>query len=498
MKTLYSARRIRLHGRRAPLALVALLVGVSQIAVSQAAPVISPGDLLYIDVYRRPELCSTTQVDATGNIALPYVGSVSVAGVGEDEASARLCAAMKKILRNPQVTVSRSAPRAITGGRSADMQTQLVNLNNANAEMLYEALLGMTSEGGNIGFDANTNTLIITDTPEAVQNMMSVIAQLDQMQSQITQVRIEAKIAEVNQGAMKELGIRWFVQGEEGGGGFYPPMTQDTRIVGLSGAGGALANESIYGGSNNRGGAYGSDTREFVGGPDFDRRLNIPVQVPVAGQLFFGFLNDYVDIGALLDALVAENKAETLASPMILAVNHRKALIKMTDEYPYTEYGVQGYGQNFSTKFMDLGIKMDVTPHVYRDEGGVYVQLELEPEVSFYNGSANGIPIRAVRSSKSVANVRDGQTLVIGGIVLSDMRNTEQRLPVIGKMPVVGELFRHRERVKERKELMVFVTPAVHTSPESVTWDRMLDVSIADVPQGNIPTRGSQREARRE
>ena len=88
MKTLYSARRIRLHGRRAPLALVALLVGVSQIAVSQAAPVISPGDLLYIDVYRRPELCSTTQVDATGNIALPYVGSVSVAGVGEDEASA--------------------------------------------------------------------------------------------------------------------------------------------------------------------------------------------------------------------------------------------------------------------------------------------------------------------------------------------------------------------------------------------------------------------------
>ncbi|HEO70409.1 MAG TPA: hypothetical protein ENN80_04040, partial [Candidatus Hydrogenedentes bacterium] len=128
----------------------------------------------------------------------------------------------------------------------------------------------------------------------------------------------------------------------------------------------------------------------------------------------------------------------------------------------------------------DLGIQMQVTPHVYRDQGGVYVQLELAPEVAFYSGSSNGVPIRAVRSSESVANVRDKQTLVIGGITLNDERHTEQKVPVLGHVPVLGVLFRHKERTREAKELMVFVTPTVHERPETVTWDRMLNLSISE------------------
>ncbi|HEO70785.1 MAG TPA: hypothetical protein ENN80_05930, partial [Candidatus Hydrogenedentes bacterium] len=347
MLRLWRARRVRLSKRRSkPMATVrnqarsprlltcALAVwGIGVLAGPMPAfpaeqTAITAGDLLYIDVYRRPELSATTQVDPMGNVSLPYIGQVAVAGLTEETASARVSAALTKILKNPRATVSRTAAPVSVGARTPEMHTKVIALENTKAEALYDALVGMSSAGGSIGFDPHTNTLIITDTPEAVANMLDVVDQLDHMQTQVTQVRIEAKIAEVKKGAMKELGIRWFAQGTEVGGGFYPPIAQQPGIAGITGENSALANETVRG---NSGGVYGSGaSREFVNNNAFDRRFNIPVHVPTSGQLFFGLLNEHVDLGAMLDALVADDKAETLASPMILAVNHQTAVIKMT------------------------------------------------------------------------------------------------------------------------------------------------------------------------
>lgn len=434
---------------------------------------IQPGDVLYLDVYRRPELSTSVQVDANGAVSVPYVGDVAVAGMTEQAASAQVASALKLILKSPRVTLSRTGGR-IEGGRAPDMVTQIIPLNNSNAEDLAVSMQGMTSSGGSIGADRSTNSLIVTDSAPAIANIAAAVQQLDQMPAQVTQVQIEAKIAEVEQGAMKELGVRWFAQGTEVTGGFYPPRAQD--VVSNSALGGMdpLANERLGSGQ----GIYGSGIdRRFKGGKELDRLLNVPAQVPVMGQLFFGLMNQHVDLGTLLDALVKDNKAELLATPYITAVNHEQAEIKMTDEFPYTESS-QTFGTfAYSVKFLDLGIKLLVTPHVYRDSQGPYVKLDLNPEVSFANGMANGVPIRSVRSSNSVANVRDGQTLVIGGIVLNDERNMDQRVPGLGKIPLVGGLFKRKERAHTRNELMVFVTPHIHASPETVTWDRMINLS---------------------
>jgi general secretion pathway protein D len=120
---------------------------------------------------------------------------------------------------------------------------------------------------------------------------------------------------------------------------------------------------------------------------------------------------------------------------------------------------------------------MAVTPHVLQDTTGRYVKLEFKPEVSFPTGSSNGIPIRSVREYKGESNVRDGQTLVVGGIYRNDLRNVEQRVPGLGKVPLLGNLFKHTEKARSETELMLFLTPTIHDSPESVTWDRMLDVT---------------------
>lgn len=433
---------------------------------------ITAGSTLFIDVYRRPELSTSTQVDTNGNISIPYVGNVNVAGVSEKEAGERVQNALLTILKNPRVTISRSAAARPTSiaPRTTEMTTQVINLNNGNAEQLAKSLAGMNTEGGSISADANTNSIIITDTPATIQNIMAVITQLDEMKSQITQVRIEGRLAEVEQGAVKELGVRWFVKGDEITGGYYPGTQQ---ITGTGQTINSSANEQI----GNSSGSANSTSRRFLSDSTFDRRLQVPVQIPTAGQMFFGMLTNGVDIGSLIDALVQDNKAEILASPMILAVNHKPAEIKMADEYPYTEASQSYGGTAYNVKFLDLGIKLQVTPHVYKDTTGPYVQLDLTPEVSFATSVSNGIPIRSVRSSNSIANVRDGQTLVIGGIVLNNEHNVVQGVPGLSKVPVVGNLFRRKEKSHTKNELMIFVTPTIHEAPESVTWDRMINLT---------------------
>lgn len=442
----------------------------------QVASVFSIGDLIAVEVKRHPDLSVTTTIDSTGSIELPYIGRVMVSGLDEAQATERVSEAFRRILKNPRVVVSRGGLSHVGGTRTMDMKTEVISLQNASAESLAESLTGMTSAGGSIGFDKDTNSLIVTDSPVALGSILEAISRLDQMQSQRTQVRIEAKIAEVQSGALKELGVRWFVQGGKVGVGYAPLPSQDWSINSVKGeANSPGANEQLGGGNTNNG--NNSSSRRFIEEDGLDRRLQIPAQIPLAGQTFLGLLNEAVDLGVMIDALVSDQKAELLASPNILTVNHKTAEIRRVEEFPYTEYGSEFGRSTFSTKFLDLGIVLRVTPHVYSDEGGAYVKLELEPEVSFPVGSSNGVPIRSIRSSKSIASVRDGQTLVVGGIYRSDNRNVKQGVPGISKVPILGNLFKRTEKAKVQTELMVFVTPRVHESPETVTWDRMIDVS---------------------
>ena len=482
------------RGISAAACLMAVLGG--SFTAAQSGSVIVPGDVLYIEVYRVPEMTQTYLVRQDGTITVPYVGTVGVAGLKEPAAEANIAAALTKILRNPRVTVTKSDVDLMSpaSGRTAEMLLEIIPLLNSHAETMSNTLQGMNSPGGHISYDPDTNSLLITDTPGAIKNMMSVIARLDRMKSQMTQVRIEVKIVEARVGALKELGIRWFVQGDHFGGGFNPSPDRTNSINNLGGGFGPLGNELINSGSSSPGNSFG---REFIG--PFDRRLSIPVVVPLPGQAFLGYSNSGLDIGTMIDALVTEEKAMILASPTILTVNHKKAVIKMVDEFPFTEFGTEITGATrFSVDFMELGVVLEVTPHVYQDETGPYVKLELSPEISFPTGISNGIPIRSVRSSNTVANVRDKQTLVIGGIITEDEQDVVSKIPGLGNIPIFGNLFKHTEKSKLRTELMIFVTPTIHTAPEQITWDKMIDIAKELNAVSAIPTAAIRGEARKD
>lgn len=466
-----------------------LLVAMAACAASlaQDAPRINAGDLIYINVFRHPELSSSAQVDANGMINLAHVGNVSVGGRTESEASELVQNAMGVVLKNPRVTVSKGAPAAATmapsGNRKVEMRTEVVQVNNARAENLYNALAGMSTEGGSISFDEATNTIIITDEASTLQNMVSVVRELDNLDNQMAQVHIEARIAEIESSAIKEVGLRWFAQGDHVGGGYIPNARQDARVNSLRTFNDPIYNERVDSNSGNN--FNTGSNREFIDEPNFDRRLQIPIQVAAPGQMYLGYLNAGIDLGVMLDALVADNKAELLATPYIRAVNHDTAQIKMTSEFPYTELGSAGLNTITTTRFLDIGIVLEVTPHIRKDPEGVpYVQLELEPEVSSATGVANGVPIRSVRRSSSTANVRDGQTLVIGGIVQNDERNVIQKVPGLGDVPVLGNLFKHKERSAATRELMIFVTPRIYARPEAATWSR--DLALTGDREGGL------------
>ncbi len=482
----------------AVLALFVLFAHESTAAQNEAT--LEAGDLIFVQVHRHPELSTTTQIDEGGKIQLPYIGNVSIGGLQEKEAGARVSTAFESILKNPRVTLTRSGSRPMGDRmplmqRTSEMTTQVVHLQNSNAEVLYTALSGMASAGGSVSYDPDTNTLILTDSPNTLQNMIAVVQELDQTQSQVVQVHIETRIAEVQSTAVKEVGVRWFAAGDQASGGYYPNPRQNQIVNGVRGINDPLYNERVQ--STDRNNVAGG--REYLDESNWDRRMQVPLHVPAPGQMFFGYMNTGIDLGVFLDALVSDNKAEMLATPYIRTVNHKTAQIKMTDEYPFVELGSAGLNSISSTRFLDIGIVLEVTPHVRRTNSGeTYVQMELEPEVSSLSGIANGVPIRSVRSSHNIANVLDGQTLVIGGIVQNDGNDVVQKVPGLGNMPLLGRLFKHKERSNVSTELMIFVTPTVYEQPGAVTWNRTLELSDAVAPMDIRQPLAGQVEARKE
>jgi len=478
-----------------PLAMACIAIMWAWTGVAQAP--LAPGDVLFIDVPRHDQFSTSAEVDAQGNIELPFVGDVNVSGLTEADATARVRQALQSMIRNPRVSVSRTGYGMVEQfGRTAVMRTEIVPLHNAMAGDMATQLLGMSSDGGAISFHHDTNSLIITDTPDIIRNMMSVIARLDEMQSQLTQVRIEAKIAEVQVGALKELGIRWFAQGDKLVGGFAPPLR------GVSGAnelfgnrGNSEINEVERGGGGTGRGTIGE---AFVN-QDFDRRLQVPVQIPTTGQAFFGFFDGNLDIGAFIEALVAENKGELLANPNVITVNHQTANIEMIDEFPIFEFGVEASGRSTTqTRFIDIGIKLEVTPRVMRDDTDTYVEMEVRPDVSFPSGVSNGVPIISRRSVETIAHVRDGQTLVIGGIFRNDIQDRVTKIPLLGELPLFGKLFKRDEDTHQKTELLVFVTPRIHLKPETVTWDQMISITDPWADPANGELTANTAEARKD
>ncbi len=312
-----------------------------------------------------------------------------------------------------------SLARALEEEGKTPLKTKILALNFADVEELKASLDKMLSKRGTMEIDKRTNSMIITDIPEMVESIEEAAIQLDTL---TPQVLIEAMMVDIK-------------------------ITDNNKL-------GALMNLTDLKNNNN----FGSDL-------SIDGAL---------GLFNFGTVTDNFDITGTLSTLVSLGKAQILANPKVLTLDNQEAMIEITTELPYTESVDSGGAVTTTIKFKDAGIKLSVTPHI---TSGKFISMNVAPEQSFQSGTTSGAtqqPIVDKRKAETNLLVRDGQTIVIGGLRQSTDNFDQGKIPILGDIPFFGLFFRNTIRTKVETELVIFVTP--HIIETSLLSDREIEL----------------------
>ncbi len=320
----------------------------------------------------------------------------------------------------------------------APLVTEYVQINYAKApdmaKLLADDKTRLLSPRGAVSVDERTNTLLVKDTADVIDHIKDMIKVLDVA---VKQVVIEARMVTVTDGVDDALGIRWGV----------------TDVNNNGSVSGTLE---------------GLDTAATGSTPSVDSRLNVNLAAtPSTGTAAsIAFQVAKLTDGSLLDlelsALENENKAEIISSPRVTTANQKEALIEQGYEIPYNESASSGAT---TVAFKKAVLSLKVTPQITPDNNVILdlhvTQDDIYKDVSTGNGgTAVALSTQAINTQVLVKN---GETLVLGGIYNRSIKKTVSKVPVLGDIPGIGILFRSTTNANTKKELLIFVTPKIVT-----------------------------------
>jgi len=322
--------------------------------------------------------------------------------------------------------------------------TEMIRINYAVLADVLTNLNGLKSPRGNITADARTNTLILTDIPDKVEEMISVIKTLD---VRTPQVMIESKIVEVTRTFAQELGIRWgaFTERVDFGSNDGFPAIVTT------------------GGDFDARNQIGQDGGGKLISPIVD--LGIPSQP--AGQfgvLLSTFNTDHV-LDIQLEALEAQGKSRTIATPKVTTLDNTKAKIQSGRRIPFQSTSAN---QGTKVQFVDANLELTVTPHITSDEN-VYMKITATQNSADFGNTVNGIPTILTKEALTEVLVFNGSTTVLGGLYQKVSSENRNSVPFFADIPFLGYLFRNRAEQDDISELLIFVTPTIVRSETSFT-----------------------------
>ena len=339
----------------------------------------------------------------------------------------------------------------------APLRTEYIRLSYANAD----AVMALISEGsgasnnagtgvddnntllsnrGTVTIDERTNTLIIKDVAESIENIRELISKID---IPVRQVMIEARIVSATDTFSKEIGVRW---------GILSDGAANNRNLLVGGSDQTLWDLKDFDVEtttvNGQEVSYPSYT---INRPD---NLNVDLGVAnPAGSIAFGLLNlSGVTLDLELSALQADNRGEVISTPKILTADKQTAKVSSGTQIPYQEASASGAT---TTSFKEAALSLEATPNITPD-GKIGLQLNIT------NGSPRvlngGVAIDQDAISTNVI-VEDGQTVVLGGVFRNNTNNEVQKVPFLGDLPYIGRAFRKDVRSNNKQELLIFVTP---------------------------------------
>ena len=321
---------------------------------------------------------------------------------------------------------------------------------------------GFLSSRGRIVADERTNTLMISDIPKKIARMRELINVIDRP---VDQVLIESRIVIATDTFARELGAKFGISGSRdnvyfGGNVDQNHSTLDSQVTTAATNANAVR-DWIAGGS--------VGPRPVAVGSSITRGLNW--NLPVAstsnpGSLALSILNAGYLLDVELSAMQEESRGEVISNPRVVTTNQREALIKQGKEIGYVTIsggGAAGGAQTPNVQFKEVVLELKVTPTI-TDDNRVFLNMAVKKdEVQRYITLAGygEIPEINRREVNTAVLVEDGQTVVIGGVYEFTDRSSVSKVPFLGDVPFLGNLFKKRGRNKDKAELLVFVTPKV-------------------------------------
>jgi type IV pilus assembly protein PilQ len=300
----------------------------------------------------------------------------------------------------------------------------------------------LLSPRGSVISESRTNQLFVTDIPSKLEQVQQLIAKLD---IPVRQVLIEARIVEASDTFGKSLGVKLGgadLRAQQGGDGGYS-----------IGGGNRVAFGTSYGNAVASSGAGGTVdlTSGFVNLPAIGQGGYSPATFALS--IFSSAANRFLNLE--LSALEADGKGKVVSSPRVVTADQIKALIEQGTELPYQVASSSGAT---SIAFRKANLKLEVTPQI-TPEGNIILSLDVNKD-TVGQATAAGFAINTKHIQTQVL-VENGGTVVIGGIFEMTESDSETKVPVLGDLPGVGNLFKSRSRVANKQEMLVFITPKV-------------------------------------
>lgn len=351
----------------------------------------------------------------------------------------------------------RIAPIEEITEKAERLDSKIYHITYANVCEVEKALKKFVSSRGSLSSSPGTSHIIVTDTETNIKAIDTFIAEIDRI---TPQVLIEARIYDITSSDKLDLGVQW----DAGRRTTYDSFGEPTS----------------------------GKTNPFIASA-FDAATNKTAET-TDGFLRFGLLNESLDLDVQFRAEQENVDAKLLANPRILVLDNEVATFDIVTEEPYVERTIQNGITTETVKFKEVGTKLQVTPHVTR-EGMLRLHILPEfgvkvDEVDLISGT---VPIIDTRKVNTIALVKDGQTVVLGGLRKKEATQQTNKVPLLGDIPILGAAFRFEGEDTAITEIVVFITPRIIQQPIlSESEQRAYEFTEFKIPELNM-TRAEEK-----
>ena len=320
-------------------------------------------------------------------------------------------------------------------------------LSYAKASEISDTIKKFLSPRGDVLADARTNTLIISDIPTVIPVVDNLIRELDKRSQQ---VEIEARVVAANRSFARDLGSQFAFSGSATGGRnlfggagavgtspitrFVPPLPAPPVISGTTPPAGGTSSTGV--------------SMPLV--------TNLAASVPTSG-VSYAFSSANFALDYIISAAEAKGVGKLLSKPTEITQNNEQVTIKQGTKIPIQTV----INNTISVQFVDAVLELQVTPQITK-EGTIFMNIHVEnTQIDPAIPRIQGIPALDTQSEDTRVLVDDGETIRIGGIIVSNQQTTINEVPFVGSIPIVGQLFRHTTISTNSQELLFFITPRI-------------------------------------